>query len=246
MQEFLDTALSMPTLAFTTMLGIVVLYWATVVVGALDIDTLDPGGALDGVDGALDGIDGMADGADVDMDIDPGADSEVSSGGLAGLLHALRLRYAPLTVVFSFIALFGWLGTFFGTRYVEPLLPLGGFVSGMLIAVIALVLAMPLTSLLTRPLAPLFRTEKAKKNKDLIGSVVTIKTGKVDAGFGQATLDDGQAGFLLTVRCDTSDALTRGDRALIVGWDESSNTFDVEPMEAVLGAEAEAKKRGGS
>jgi len=243
MQEFLDTALSMPTLAFTAMIGITLLYWVSVMVGALDLEIFDPGGALDGVDGAIDGMEGMAAGADVDVDVDAGVDGDASVGGLAGALHALRLRYAPLTVVFSFITLFGWLISFFASRYLDPLIPLPGIASGAIVMLGALLVAMPLTSLITRPLAPLFKTISARQNKDLIGSVVTVKTGRVDQSFGQASLQDGQAELLLKVRCDDGDQLSRGDQALIVGWDEASKTFDLEPMDALLSDGKSGKKQ---
>lgn len=255
MTEFLETALSMPTLAFTSLLGVMLLYWVSVMVGALDLDVLDPGGALDGVDGALDGVDGALDGADGALDgadgAADGADGADADGdlgdagphGFAGLLHALRLRYAPLTVVLSGLALFGWIASFVASRYLAPILPLPGFVTGLIVAVAALLVAWPLTSLVTRPMAPLFKMDKAKSNRDLIGQVVTVKTGRVDAGFGQAKLEDGQASMLLKVRCEDPDALGRGDRALIVDWDEETGAFDVEPMEAIVD-EPPPRRRG--
>ncbi len=240
MNEFLNTALSLPTLAFTVMLGITLLYWLSVMVGMLDLEVFDPGGALDGVDGTLDGIDGVGGGADAELDVDGDGGA---GGGLAGALHALRLRYAPLTVIFSFIALFGWTTSFFGARYLYPLLPLGGLLSGVIVALAALLVAWPLTALVTRPLAPLFKTEPALANRDLIGSVVTVKTGRVDKGFGQATLQNGQGELLLKVRCDAEFELTRGDHALIVAWDEASKAFDLEPMDALMNEVPGTKKQ---
>lgn len=247
MTEFLQTALSMPTLAFTAMLGLVLLYWVSVMLGALDLHLLDPGGALDGVegisgidgavDGAAEGLDGAAEAADLDAD-------GVGGGGLAAVLHALRLRYAPLTVIVSFVVLFGWVGSFFGSRYVAPVVPLGGLLTGALILLAALLIAIPLTSLATRPLAKLFKTEPARSNRDLIGHVVTIKTGTVDAELGQATLKDGQAGFLLKVRCSTPNSLGRGDRALIVDWDEETNVFEIEPMSEIDGRSRDPGEQG--
>lgn len=261
MQEFLATALSMPTLAFTAWLGIVLLYWVSVMVGALDIHIFDPGGALEGVDGAVEGgLHGAAEAAHGALDgamegaaegaahaaahaaVEAG-DAATALGGISGMLTALRLRYAPLTVVFSFISIFGWLGAYFGSRYLEPLIPGGAVVSAAVVSLVALVVALPLTSLITRPLAPLFRKIEGTKRADLIGLVVTVKTGKVTHDFGQATLDDGQAGLLLKVRCETAEALSRGDHALIVGWDEDTNAFDLEPMDELLGTSAKKKTK---
>lgn len=233
MQEFLATALSAPTLVFTILMGVVLLYWVTVMVGALDLDVLDPGGAAEGLDGAAEGAaEGIADAGDADVEL----------GGIAGVLAALKLRYAPVTVTFSVLTLLCWLGTFFGSRHLAPLVPGGDWIAGLAVTAAAVALAVPLTSLSTRPLAPLFRTTGAKGNRDLIGSVVVVKTGTVDKKFGQAELNDGQAGLLLRVRCDDEDALARGDRALIVDWDEDAHAFAVEPMDAVLGDD-EKKRR---
>ncbi|HLV67900.1 MAG TPA: glycine zipper family protein [Polyangiaceae bacterium] len=212
MDEFLAITLAPPTVAFTALLALMLVYWVFVMVGALDLDLFDPGGTAEGVDGA----------------------GEAAEGGLAGVLSALRLRHAPVTVVLSFVALFGWLGSYFGMRHLAPLLPVPGVLSGLLVALAAAIVALPLTSLVTRPLAPLFRTAHARGNADLIGKVVTVKTGRVDARFGQGTLEDG---LLLHVRCEDPDALARGDRALIVAWDEEKEVFEVEPLEAVMGNE---------
>ncbi|HHH30450.1 MAG TPA: DUF1449 family protein [Polyangiaceae bacterium] len=246
MQEFLNTILSMPTVVFTVLLGMMVLYWISVVAGALDIELFDPGsldgvdGALEGVDGALEGADGALEGADgaaegADGAAEGDADAEGGPSGLAGALHALRLRYAPLTIVISFIALFGWVVSFFASQYLAPVIPGGAWIGSAVVLVVAVVVAIPLTSLITRPMAPLFHNASAKKNRDLIGLGVTIRTGRVDASFGQATLDDGQAKLLLHVRCEADNTLARGDQALIVNWNEDANTFDVEPMDALLG-----------
>ncbi|MBX3273683.1 MAG: DUF1449 family protein [Sandaracinaceae bacterium] len=244
MSEFLDIALSFPTVAFTGLLGLVLVYWLSVMFGAVDLDAFDPGGALDGAEGVGGELDGAAEGAGEGAA--EGADGSAEAGGptgFAAVLHALRLRHAPLTVVVSFIAVFGWIASYFGSRYLAPLVPLGDALTGALVLLAALVVALPLTSLATRPLAKLFKTEPARSNRDLIGQVVTVKTGHVDARFGQASLDDGQAGLLLKIRCEDPDALARGDRALIVDWDEESGAFEVEPMEALTGERAAKKSR---
>jgi len=237
MEEFLATALSMPTLAFTGLLGLVVLYWLSVMLGALDLEVLDFDLGADGADGAVDGaLEGGAEGA-MEADLEVG-----DVGGLAGVLSALGLRHAPLTVVLSLLVLFGWLGTFFGSRYLAPVLPLGGFLSALVVTLAALALATPLTSLLTRPMAPLFRVRAARGNRDLVGQVVKIRTGNVDARFGQAELKDGRSDMILHVRCADPEALARGDEALIVDWDEERQAFEVEPMEAILPEEGQKKR----
>lgn len=64
MEQFLAIAFSLPTVVFTILLILVVLYWLSVIVGALDIDLFGADGLAEGAaDGVADGVaDGIADG----------------------------------------------------------------------------------------------------------------------------------------------------------------------------------------
>ncbi len=60
MGEFLSLVIGFPTLLFTVPLGLSLVYWAFVIVGALDIDLFD---SISGGGEALEGVDGLAEGA---------------------------------------------------------------------------------------------------------------------------------------------------------------------------------------
>ncbi len=85
MIEFLQIALSLPTVLFTTLLGTVLGYWILVILGALDIEGLGGSaeGAADGVlEGAADGVlEGAADG------VLEGAADGVLEGAADGVLE---------------------------------------------------------------------------------------------------------------------------------------------------------------
>ena len=81
-----------------------------------------------------------------------------------------------------------------------------------------------------RPLGDAFVTPEAKKRVDFIGHECTVRTGRVDARFGQAECADGGAGLLIEVRCDSRNALKRGDQALIVSFDDAREAYIIEPM----------------
>jgi hypothetical protein len=140
-------------------------------------------------------------------------------------------------VVLTILSAFGWVGCVLGTMLVEPAwlgwgLPRWGL--GILLLLGSFVIALPLTSIIIRPLGPLFATRAAKSRHDVIGKVCVISTGRVDGRFGQATLADGGAGLILDVRCDTPGALRQGDKALLVSWDAEREAFEVEPLDAML------------
>lgn len=262
MAALLGASLTFPALIFTGVLALALIYWLFVILGALDLDVLGGAegaegadidgmakGALEGaVKGSLEGavkgsLEGAAKGATEGLaDVD-GADE----GGLSDLMASLHLNRAPATVVLTLLAAFGWLTSVLALMNLSDTWAgwgLPGWLFKGVVLIVAFVVALPLTSLAVRPLGPFFATHAAQSNKDLIGRVVVISTGRVDNRFGQATLADGGAGLILDVRCDTPGLLRQGDRVVLVRWDDDREAFEVEPIEADL-AERRFKKLEG-
>lgn len=282
MSGLLGVLLGYPTVVFTGLLGLMMLYWLFVILGALDIDLFhaDADGALEGLDGidgaakgafegaakgafevagatkgafeaagkagadaAADALGGALDGADGAMEAADGA-VEAKAEAAAGLLHALNLRRAPVTVTFSFIVLFAWIISYLGVTYlsssVGAILPTWLFSTLVLFA--SLAGSLPLASLATKPMQGVFQAKSGKRRIELVGSTVRIRTGSVDDGYGQAELDDGKAGMILQVRNDDGK-LKRGDRALIIDFDREKEAYIVEAYDAMLEDEAAGKAR---
>lgn len=258
MAEVLAVSLSFPTVIFTVVLALALIYWIFVVLGALDLDLLGGAegdvvpnldgaakgalegaakGALEGVTkGALEGATkGALEGVAGEGALEGAAGEGAAHGGVGSLLAALQLNRVPATVVLTLIAAFGWFTSALSTWAAEPLWTGWGlprWALGLAVLVAALTAALLLTSLTVRPLAPLFVTRHAKSKKDLVGRICVITTGRVDERFGQAELDEGGASGILDVRCDTPGALRRGDRAVLVSWDPIREVFGVEPLDA--------------
>lgn len=226
MTEFLTAILAFPTVVFTILLGVVVLYWLFVLLGALDIELLGHG---DGHDLHVDGHahfdgDGHAGGHGHDAH-----DAHDGDGGAEGLIQALGLSGVPVTVMLSILILTAWSFCVGAMRF------LGSGSAGWLVTAAALLsfaAAIPLTSLLVRPLRRLFVTLPAPRHRDLLGKVCTITTLRVDERYGQAEIEDGGAGLIVQVRSNGPVSLARGDRAII--FDYKDEVFYVAPMEEVL------------
>jgi hypothetical protein len=255
MAQFLAVALTFPAVVYTVLLGVALVYWLFVIVGAAHVNLLGEGvadgiadaaaeGALDGVvKGALEGaakgaLEGAAKGAlEGAADQAGGALADAGAGGgVAGIVAALKLRSAPATVVLSVLILFSWLLAIAGMQAFEWLSPEGVvatlFKLGVL--VVAPVLALLPTSLAVRPLARVFTPPVAPKHESFVGKVCTIRTGTVTDRFGEATLEDGGAGVVVRVRVENGEKLSRGDQAVIVGYDADRQEFTVAPMEDLL------------
>ena len=258
MHEVLVLALSFPSVVFTVLLGVVLIYWTFVMVGVIHIGEGSEG-ALDGhIDGATKGLmegavdhlgGGHADVGDIggghadvggghgDGDLGDGGDADDGGGhgALAAIMSALHLRSAPATVIFSLIITFAWLVSVVTMQVVTRMAPaLAGPLLSLAVLVGSFALALPLTSIAARPLARVFAPKHAPIKSDFIGRTCTVRTGSVSHKFGEATLQDGGAGLVLRVRVEDGKQLGRGEQALIVDYDAERETYLVEPMRDVL------------
>ena len=151
-----------------------------------------------------------------------------------GILAFLRLRNAPLSITLSVVFLTAWILTFFGVLFGLPLLG-GSSLFGALIALASLVVAIPVASLATKPLAGLFRQDFAPGAHHLVGRVGVVRIGAAGSKTAQVRLKDatsGERGLLLRVATD--EALTAGDEVLLVDFDEEEKAYVAEPMKSVL------------
>jgi hypothetical protein len=243
MDDFLALLFAWPTLPWTCLLLAALVYWVTVILGALDMDVLGgaEGHAHGGDVGHSDVGHGHGDVGHAGPDAGHGHGDGVADGAaakegvLAMLLSALKLRSVPVTISLSLLALFAWIVSFLLARHVGPLLPLPGAVTAGIEVALSAVLGLLCTSVAVRPLAPLFRAKQGTRHDDLVGKVVRVTTGRVDGKFGEAKLEDGGAGLQLQVRCADPDALARDDEALILGWNVETESFEVEPMRSIEG-----------
>ncbi|HEY0477909.1 MAG TPA: hypothetical protein VGD37_10315 [Kofleriaceae bacterium] len=245
MNELVVASLQFPTVVFTIVLGIVLVYWLFVLIGALDIDLfggdvdVDVSGAAKGVGEMLTG--GAKAGAEA-FHADAGGDVDADVDG-GGLWHGLGLGDVPVTISASLITIVAWSGSLLAMHYIA------GTASWWSVAVLvlAVVIALPIAALLIRPIAPVFAVQEGKSNADYVGHACTITTGRVDDHFGQATIEDGGTVLIIAVRCDRPGALARGDRALIIEFDRERQAYLVEPAADMLaGAEAGGRPGAGS
>jgi len=201
MEQFIHNITSFPSVIFTVLLGIVVIYWLLAMLGAVDVNVFD-----------------------FDIEADPS-----SLSGLSGLLLTFGLIGVPVSLSLSLLVLFSWLFCYFATAYLLPLLAgtIFQWIGGMAILVMSFALAIPLVARLIRPMKQFFVEQAAVSHHQLVGSVCTVMTLTVSDVFGQAALDDGEAGLILTIRANTPNGLTKGDKVVIIDYDQNKSTFEV-------------------
>lgn len=203
MALFFQNFLSFPVSIFSALLVIVVFYWLVASLGLLEIDALD--------------IDGGADGGE-----------EAVGESLTGLLMKLGLSGVPVTLTITFITLFGWFISYFSVhlflRFIDN--DLIRYSLGTVIFLVTFAIAIFLTSIVIRPLRSLFKKLNTTTTaKTLIGQTVEIRSASVTTQNGQANYEDGGAGMILQVRASDENTFKRGDRAVILSYDEVTHSY---------------------
>ena len=208
MNPFHQTVTSFPTVIYTVLLIVCMLYWVIAVLGLVDLDVLD---------------------VDLDGDIDS-ADSESVQEGIAGLLHRLGLNGVPLTIVLTFIAIIGWLLCYYASYFSANLLPdlmILKLVAGLGIFIVGTYITILVTAQLIKPLRNMFRKLDYDETKHILGQVVVVRSAVVTRERGEAELNDGGAGLLLNVRATGKDEFRKGDEVVVVEYIEQQNLYRV-------------------
>lgn len=221
METFLQTLISFPVAPFTVLLGIVLVYWVLVMVGALGVDALD----LD-ADGAL----------ELDAAVEGGAKAAAEHHG-EGFFSFLGLGGLPVTVAVSALAFMSWAVALVSTQLLAGLLTstLLKVTLGAGICVASLIVGVLAARIVTLPLRRIFVSNEAPdRHAAIMGRLCEISSGSVDGRHGQATIEDGGAGLILNVFCGKANTLRKGDRAVVIDYDPAQDTYEIEPVEWLL------------
>ena len=211
MTEFYTTALTFPTLIYSILLAFCVVYWLLAATGLVDSDAIH--GLLHHHDG-LDGIDTGHHHADA-------TDS-------AGILSRLGLSGVPFMLILSVLVFFGWLITYFAQLLVLQHLPDPlRILAGIGVLVVALLPGLMLTSLLLRPVARLIMKLRPPVPPSILGKAGNVISPRVTDSEGRAEFEDGGAGLILQVRAPPGTAFQRGERVVLLSFDEQAHTYAV-------------------
>ncbi len=224
MIEFLQAAfLTMPTAIFSVLLILVILYWLTVIFGALDLELFD---------GLFEAADGLAEGA-VEGAMEGLAESADAVVERPGCLSQMGFGEVPYSISGSLIILFAWIFSYGGMALAGKIaaVALGGIALILGVALVAVVLAVGATAVALRPISKLVVGEASTVRQDLVGRVCTVTTQSVDEKFGQAEVTDRGAAILIQVRSIEVNVLARGSKALVFEYDRAKEVFLVMPAD---------------
>lgn len=206
METFFAVAFSFPTVIFSVLLCVAIIYWLISLAGLGDVDT--------------------------EGDID-------ASGDFSGLMVTLGLQGVPLPLVLTLLFLTGWLSSYFIDLLFGSLVPSGliHWLYGAAVVVVSFMVGILATSVVVRPLRPLFRRAYLPPlQKRIIGTPCVVISSSVSetSGRAEATLDG--AHLLLQVRSHTP--LSYRDRAVLIDHIPDNNAWWVVPESEFLSGES--------
>lgn len=212
MENFLSTAFSFPTLIFSVLLALISVYWFFTILGLFDIEILD----FD---------------FDLDMELDYAGEAP-PIGGLAGVMIALGLTGLPVTIIISFIILFAWFFTYISSLYLLSLLDVGIWfwlaTAGTIL--FALMLSVPVTIFLTKPMQRFFRVSYATKSHELLGESCQVISSEVTATYGEAQLHKKENHFIFQVRNAQKNNIKKGDSVILLEYNQKQNYYLVKQL----------------
>ncbi|MFZ5987771.1 MAG: hypothetical protein ACOYWZ_11680 [Bacillota bacterium] len=204
MFELLKTAITGVNIIPTTLLGLAVLYWLIVILGAIDIDFLD---------------------FDLDVEGDP------VTGPFHGILAFLNVSYLPFMLVFSIITLIFWVLSML--MHLLPI-ETGGLISGILFIpnlVLSVVITGAVTYPLKGLFKDAY---KAGNKEDRIeGKLCTLLCDLTFGRLGQAEVKRDGASYVINVKVEEGENLKKGDKALVISKDVEKSFYIVKKFEGV-------------
>lgn len=247
MTEFLTAILSFPTVVFTVMLIVIVLYWLMVIVGAIGIDVLHIGEAAGGkIEGMLGGaveaaagkIEGVVAGK-IEGALEGAVEAKVEGSlagaaeGAGGFLAMLGFGKVPATVVISSLVLWSWALCLLAVKSGAEL-GLPAWTLQLVAPLIGVFLGGVLTGVLVRIAGRFLVHHEPLRSGGLVGRLCTVTTGRVDANFGQAQFSEDGNVITIEVRCDPPNSLLRHAQAVILAYDPEHHIYTVEAYDQPL------------
>ena len=213
MIEFFQIILSFPTIVFTILLGLVLIFGFFTMIGAIGFEILD-------------GFFGVEEVGEI-----PDSDGLTGATGVSGVLRATGLAGIPLSLVAMFIIIWSWIFSFLLMYAVRRAADPVEFGARLGVGVGALILGGVFAGISLRPFRRVFQTVSGQTRHSLVGRYCTIRSTHVDAYHGRAEIDDGGSGVIAEVRSTDPNTFTVGSKARVAAYDPRLETFTIVPIE---------------
>jgi hypothetical protein len=205
MRELFEASFNVVNLPATLLLIVVLLHWLIVMVGAMDMISLE---------------------SELDFDLETETDGADIGDWLLDYFNA---RYVPLSILLSIFSLSFWVISMYANWYIHQ------NQSGLLgLAIFAgnLVISSHIAKFTTAPLLPIFKSMKEQMSSklNLVGKQAVVTSSKADAKFGQAQVRLDGPEITLNVRTE-GEELLRGTEVVILQHEQATDIYIITQLE---------------
>ena len=213
MKELLDASLSGLNIIPTVLMAFVLIYWIIVIIGVIDINTLDFDLDVE---------------ADVDVDVDMDGDVEVGGEGLAGVLSFFNIGHMPFMIFLSFLVFPMWFLSILSAQYLGDTNTLAS--AGILILVF--IVSLFIAKILTTPIAKFYmKLRKEDEAVDPMGKRCKVLLTVRSDSIGQAEIKANGTSILISAVTRDGVEIKKGEYALVIDYIKDGNHYLIEPDE---------------
>lgn len=189
--DFLNLALTFPTIIFTALLLVVIFFWMITLLGFADIDMFES-----------------------DLDIEPSSSNSNSAHSASNF----GFGSIPITVSISLVVMLSWLISIYAHKFFAYLLGDGVlfYVFGLAMLVVSAIIALPIAVIISKPLQRFFSSVETSRSSDLLGLECTVVTGKVTPTFGQGRVNFQGTEQLIEIRSHDEYPFSAGDTVVLL------------------------------
>lgn len=208
MKELFEISFSLVSIIPTTVFLFVIAYWLIVLIGLIDIDTID-------------------------VEVDTDTDLEIDTDGIGkniswfnSILLFFKLNYLPLLIFLSFFALPFWLISVLSNYY----LGITTFYLSLILLVPNLILSLFIARFASLPIAKLFqKLNEENEASNPIGKVCELTLSASNDKLGQALIQDGNNTLRISVIANSPIEILKGEKALVISFNKKSRAYIIEP-----------------
>lgn len=208
MNDLLTAAVSPVNILPTILLVFIFMYWLTVIVGVIDLDTLDIDLDMEGGEPAVD------------------ADGHVSVEWLNSVLMFFNIGQVPFMVFLTFLVVPLWVISVMGNYYLGNT----SFLLGLILLIPNLLVSLFIAKFLTTPLVKVFLALDKESNEQVEGKICTLLTSASDQKVGQARIDTSGSPILLNVMTYQGTSMNSGEDGMVIERDPHKNIYFIEPF----------------
>ncbi|MEK6476602.1 hypothetical protein WJR50_03670 [Catalinimonas sp. 4WD22] len=204
MNDLFNAAVAAPNIIPTALLIFVLVYWIVVILGAIDVDSID-----------------------IDVDMETDVDGEISVSWLNHVLAFFNLGQVPFMVFMTFLIVPLWAISVMTNYYLGN----QSFILSLILLIPILIVSAFVAKFATQPFVKLFShlDNNYDRGERQIGKICTLMTTATNIKAGQARINTSGAPLLLNVVTDDGVNLFSGDTAIVLEYIPDRNVYLIEP-----------------